>query len=146
MKVPFVIFNSLYFERANNIKFLGSIVDDRLNWHEHINTLCNKIAKGIAMLHLSKTLFPLHVKRMLYYAYKYPHLIYCMPIWGGGHSTYVNKVAVLQKKVVCLIRNLNYLARVHPAAYELKLLLILELFIFQLTKLMHDIYYNNMVP
>ena len=81
----------------NNIKFLGYIEDDRLNWHEHINTLCNKVAKGIAMLHLSKNLFPLHAKRMLYYAYIYiyPHLTYCMPIWVGGHSTYVNKVAVL---------------------------------------------------
>ena len=66
-----------------------------------------------------------------------------MPIWGGGHSTYVNKVAVLQKKTVRLICNLNYLAHVHPAAYKHKLLLILELFIFQLVKLMHDMCYNN---
>ena len=83
---------------------------------------------------------------MLYHAYIYPHLTYCMPIWGGGHSTYVNKAAVLQKKAVRLICNLNYLAHVHPAAYEHKLLFIPELFIFQLMKLMHDIYTIIMVP
>ena len=66
-----------------------------------------------------------------------------MPIWGSGHSTYVNKVAVLKKKAVRLICNLNYLAHVHPAAYEHKLLLVPELFIFQLMKSMHEIYYNN---
>ena len=82
------------------------------------------------MLYLSKNLFPFHVKRMLYFAYIYPHLTYCMPLWGGGHSTYVDKVAVLQKKAVHLICNLNYLAHVYPAAYEHELLLLPELFIF----------------
>ena len=66
-----------------------------------------------------------------------------MPIWGGGHSTYVNKIDFLQKKAIRLICNLNYLAHVHLAAYEHKLLLMPELFIFQLMKLMHDVYYNN---
>ena len=80
------------------------------------------------MLLFSKNLFPLHVKRMLYYVYTYLHLTYCMPIRGGGHSTYVKKVAVLQKKAVRLICYLNYLAYVHPAAYEHKLLLLPELY------------------
>ena len=65
VNVPFVIFNKLHIEHVYNIKFFDCVIDDRLNWHEHINTLCNKIAKGIAMLHLSKNLFPLHVERML---------------------------------------------------------------------------------
>ena len=80
---------------------------------------------------------------MLYYANGYAHLTYCMLIWGSGHSTFVNKVAVLQKKAARLICNLKYLAHVHPAAYEHELLLLPELFIFQLMKLMHDIHYNN---
>ena len=86
---------------------------------------------------------------MLYYTYIYPHLIYCIPIWGGGQCTSVNKVAAFQKKAAYLIcnliqiTNLNYLARVHPAAHVHKLLLISELFIYQLMKLMLDIYYKK---
>ena len=86
------------------------------------------------MLHLSKDLFPLYVNRMLYYAYIYPHLTYCMLIWGGGQQS------CCSSKESC---NLNYLAHVHPTAFEYKLLLIPELFIFQLMKLMYDAYYNN---
>ena len=80
VNVPLVIYNNLHIECEYNIKFLGCIIDDRLNWHEYIYTLCNKIAKGIAMLYSSKNSFLLHVKRMLYYAYIYSHLTYCMPI------------------------------------------------------------------
>ena len=35
---------------VNNIKFLGLIIDSKLNWSDHITYIKNKISKSIGML------------------------------------------------------------------------------------------------
>ena len=41
----------------------------------------------------------------LYYCLVYPYLVYCNVVWGGTNATLINKVYVLQKKVVRIILN-----------------------------------------
>ena len=35
--------------RANQVKYLGIIIDHKLNWVQHITYIKNKIAKGIGI-------------------------------------------------------------------------------------------------
>ena len=43
-------------ERVHHTKFLGVIIDDKVNWSFHINAIKNKIAKGINVIYKARKL------------------------------------------------------------------------------------------
>ena len=41
-------------KRVNVTKFLGILIDDRLNWKQHISLICSKLSKFIAIIYKKK--------------------------------------------------------------------------------------------
>jgi hypothetical protein len=41
--------------------------------------------------------------RILYFALVYPYLQYCITVWESTYSTYLNRIVVLQKRVLRII-------------------------------------------
>ena len=90
-------------EKINCIKFLGIMLDDRLNFDRHALHICNKVARAVGVInrishHLS---FPQLIN--LYYSIIYPHLIYCVTVWGRVGSTGVGRVQRVQRRAVKVI-------------------------------------------
>jgi hypothetical protein len=139
--LPLVILDEHAIEIVKTVKFLGCIVDSELNWHGHINSVCLNLSKAVAMLRCIYY-FPLHIKCILYFAYFYPYMTYCLPAWGSTHSTYLMRVKLLQKKVLRIICNADYLAHSAPLAHLSNLLLFDDVYVIRTAKLCHFIMYN----
>ena len=45
-KFPILSFNNYEIERSSSIKCLGVMVDEHLNWNDHINILENKLSRS----------------------------------------------------------------------------------------------------
>ena len=88
-------------------KFLGVIVDQKLTWQDHINMLCNKIAKGIGILKKVKHKLDRKTLINLYYTFIFPYLTYCNIIWGNAAKVHINRLLVLQKRTLRLIYNVD---------------------------------------
>ena len=65
-------------ECKSNVKFLGVILDNKLNFSEHIKYACNKVSKSIGVIHSIKSFIPLNVLKSLYYSFVYPYIHYCL--------------------------------------------------------------------
>lgn len=115
-------------EHVNNFKFLGCNIDSVLNWHIHCNHVCKKVAQGIALLKSVHNLYPTYCKRMLYFAFIYSNLTYCLAIWGNAPMLYINRVLLLQKKAIRLLFSAPWNYHVNPLAYNGNLLLLQELY------------------
>lgn len=63
----------------------------------------------------------------LYYSLVYPYLIYCNIVWGGTYNTYLNQLAVLQKRVIRIITGEEYRAHTSLLFYRTKILKINDL-------------------
>jgi hypothetical protein len=87
-------------ELVKSVKFLGCVVDERLLWSKHITYVCKKMSQGLAMLRCAYKMFPVWVKKLIYFAYVYPFMRYCVSIWGNAAHVFTNRVIVLQKKVL----------------------------------------------
>ena len=83
---------------VKKFKFLGIIIDNKLDWNSQIEYLCSKLSRAIAIL--NKVKFKLNNKSLviLYNAFLYSHLNYCSRIWGKTCITKLNKINILQKK------------------------------------------------
>jgi hypothetical protein len=141
-ELPVIFIDNHIIEIVSSVKFLGCYVDTELNWSDHITNVCFKMSKGIAMLRYIKT-YPTFVKKMLYFAYIYPHMIYCLPAWCGTFNVYLERINLLQKKTIRLIANASYLAHTAPIAKLCKLLLFNDVCIVKASKLMHSVFYKH---
>ena len=54
----------------------------------------------------------LKILKTLYYSLIYPHLIYAIEVWGSADTTHMNRIIMLQKRVV---RIMSYLDKRQPA-------------------------------
>ena len=111
----------------NSGNFLGMILDNNLSFGEHISYICNKISKSIGVFHKLKLSVPENVLVNLYYSLVYPYLIYCNAIWGGTHDVHIEKLFLLQKKIIRVVTNKPYLAHTTPLFHKTKILKIRDL-------------------
>ena len=63
---------------SRNTKFLGVIIDNKLNWSYHILYIKNKISKSIGIINKTRTFLDKNTLRNLYFTFIYPYLIYCI--------------------------------------------------------------------
>ena len=104
-------FDDQLLERADTTKFLGVYIDENLNWKSHIGHVCNKIAKSVGIIFKSRFLLSAKTKLSLYYSLIYPYLSYCNVAWSSTYITNLNRIFLLQKRVVRAMTNSDFLAQ-----------------------------------
>ena len=121
-------------------KYLGVLLDDKLNFKPHILQLETKLAKAVGSLSLSKLrhILPLSALRLLYYSLIHSHLLYALPIWGSTFPAYFKKLQCLQNKSIRIIFNILPKTSVSPYYYKLKILKSPDSYIYEIAKIMHQ--------
>ena len=128
------------------VTFLGVEVDKKLSWKNHINHICNKISKSIAILRILRFSFPKHILIMVYMSLIYSYINYCNLIWGSADECHLRPLIVLQKKAVRLINNSNVRDPSAPIFYDFKILPIPQVFHFNCLKFIYKCLKENSFP
>ena len=85
-------------QEVDSAKFLGIMVDNKLNWMEHIKCISRKIANGIGIIIKTRKPFESETLLNLYNALILPHISYGIQVWGTAASIHLHRLYVLQKK------------------------------------------------
>lgn len=118
-------------------KFLGMYIDSKLNWHEHIKFIKNKLNSSIFALKRVKHILSSDHLLTLYYTLIYPYLDYGISLWGTTHKTHTNKIKVMQKKSIRIISNAKYNDHTDPIFKDLKLLKLDDIMESKIAKYMY---------
>ena len=105
--------NGTTLECVEEIKFLGVLIDHNLTWKYHIEYVSRKISKGIGILYRAKNKLSMDSLLSIYNTLIKPYFTYCLIIWGNTYKTYLDKLFLLQKKVVRIITRSTH--RAHTA-------------------------------
>ena len=90
-------------EQVFQTKFLGVLIDSKLNWISHINYVAVKISKSIGIITRARKLLGQKTLIGLYYTFVYPYLNYCCTVWGIDPESHLSKLNLLQKRIVRII-------------------------------------------
>ena len=101
-KITLKIYKKAISEK-DHVEYLGIVIDSTLSWRNHIDTVATKISKTIGLLYKLRYFVDTKIIKTLYYSLVYPHLIYGIEVWGSADETHLNKLLILQKKIVRLI-------------------------------------------
>ena len=109
-------------ERVYATKFLGVIIDSKLTWKPHVEYICKKLSKCAGII--AKARRKLHRSSLitLYYTFAYPYFIYCNHVWGNNYASTLEKIKIIQKRLVRTITCSPYRAHTEPLFYANKLL------------------------
>ena len=108
-------------------KYLGVMVDQHLNWKEHISTIKKKVSRGIGMLKYSKKYLPLLTIQSMYKSLVEPYFRYCCPVLGSCGTTAINELQKLQNRAVRIVTNRKYDASAKPIIKKLGWLTVSEI-------------------
>jgi len=134
--------NGIAIECVDHIKFLGVMSDEKLNWKCHIEHIRSKIAKGLGVMTRVREILARDILLTLYYTLIYPHLIYCVRIWGSAKESALNKLFVLQKRGIRLCSGARFRAPSSPLFHKLSLLKLPDIYNFYTALFMYKIKHN----
>ena len=79
-------------------KFLGVMIDSKLNWKDHVAMVKSKLSKSIAIMRKAKHLLDRRSGMILYFSLFLPYLSYCCEVWGNTYSSNIKKCVYIAKK------------------------------------------------
>ena len=104
-------------KKVDKVKFLGIVIDDRLNWEGQIDHLEAKLNLSIVMIKRIKNFIPKTEYLKIYNALFLSHLTYCISCWGGISKLKLMKLFSIQKRCVRLLFG-NEFSFDHAEYYE----------------------------
>ena len=81
---------------------LGVIIDNNLNFKEHIRKIQLKLSHVIYILRKLSYL-PIYILKLLYNSLFLPHIMYCLEIWGNNFNNNLQCISTLQKKAIRIV-------------------------------------------
>ena len=111
-------------EYVNSFSFLGIILDNKLNWKNHINNVAKKITKAICILTKLKHYLPRRCLKTIYDSLICSHLNYGLLCWGLEPKQLIK----LQKRAVRNITLSKYNSHSKPIFKKLYVLNIEDMY------------------
>ena len=94
-----VILRNAAIQKVNKTKFLGLIVDQNLNWKDHISMVSHKISKSCGIISRIRNTLYIKSKKLIYYLND-PYLTYCINVRSSTYQTNLKTLCTAQKRSV----------------------------------------------
>ena len=131
--IPKIKIGSSYLKRIVKTKSLGLIIDDNLRWEEHIDYICSKTKWNIGIISTTKGVIPTGSSIQRYKSLVGPYFRYGNTVWGLCNGNLIDKLQLLQDRVVRIITDTSYDSAYHTLLLtELGWLNIRQLIMFDL--------------
>ena len=88
------------------VKYLGILIDNKLNWSHQTKAVKLKVSRGIGLLHSTKFLIPNSLICNIYFSFIQSHLTYGISAWGSP-LTCMSDLIKTSDKAINLVHNLT---------------------------------------
>jgi len=138
-----VLMNHHPISKQSSLKYLGVILDDKLNWKPQIEKLVTQLSKSCGMLFKLKHYTIISVLKSVYFALFHYYLTYSIFNWGRAKKTTLLPLIRLQNKAV---KTLEYNKTKTTVLYfKHKILEIPDLLQLSVAQFMYS-FYNGGLP
>ena len=134
-----------YLECKDHVKYLGVLIDYKLSWKNHIDSITLKLSKTIGLLSKIRHFVPFHTLVSIYNCLIVPYLRYGLIAWGQAGKTQLNKLLILQKRALRFMCFADRCDHAIPLFLHAKVLPIHFLYYKLLAETMHDVN-NDVIP
>ena len=136
--------NNVVLPRVAATTFLGIIIDDKLSWKPHIQSVKSKLSSVLSIMYKASKLINTTGMYTLYCSLFHPYLSYCNEIWGNTYTSNVKCLFTLQKKAIRLICNADRLAHTNAMFKDMSILKLSEFVKYKTAIVMFNIIHGTL--
>ena len=129
-------------EKTDHYKYLGLLLDDKLNWKLQTNKLCSKLSSVCGVLSKVRHYLDRKSLMLIYNSLFDSRLRYGILGWGTTCEQNLSKLRVLQNRAVRFITFASFRSPVAPIYASLKILPLNEILFLQKSIFMHSLHYK----
>ena len=96
--------------RIEQCKYLGIIIDYRLQWNKDFKYILKNTKYLTYVFHKIKSYMHTDTMRMIYYAFFHSIATYGIIAWGGAYNNNLNLLQALQNKIIKIINKNKFVA------------------------------------
>ena len=131
--------------RVRNVKYLGMLIDDGLNWDPHIKQLSLQLSKSSAIIYRLRNFVDTETLKLLYYSLIYSRVQYGIILWGTATYSRQKKIVLRLNNIVWIMTWSKKFDHASILYKQLKLLKLEDIYKLELSKFMHQLN-CNMTP
>ncbi|CAF4841982.1 unnamed protein product [Pieris macdunnoughi] len=126
-----------FIKRQNCVRYLGTMVDQRLSWRDHIELVMARVRKLIWLFKNLRHVADSALLKQIYTALAQSILIYCIPAWGGAIKTKFLELERAQRSLLKVIHFKPYRFPTEMLYAVSDLLSVRKLYVLQTTLRTH---------
>jgi len=126
------------------VKSLGILLDSKLKFTEHVSGLHGKMARAIFSINQIKNFLGKDLLKNVYYAHFHSHLNFISTLLSCISSKQFKSLAALQRRVIRILAGAAYNADTIELFYDLNILPLEQLIIYNISCIMYDYNYGNL--
>ena len=120
--LPPVILNNIEIPYNFTVKFLGLLIDFKLNWKTHIASIRSKLSSVCGVMYNVRNKIPTSVAKLIYNTIAHPHITYCNVIWSSAYLSNFCSLRSTHKKLIRLILKKRRREHTSPLYKQLNIL------------------------
>ena len=113
-------------------KFLGTFLDNKLNFDKQVTHIIGKLSRGAGILYKIKDQLPVQARINYYYGMLYPFMSYNILIWGSTYNRHIEPLFIQQKRIIRIIANAKFLDHTSPLFKKYEILKLNDIYKFHL--------------
>ena len=137
--LPPIYLNNQIIEYQSSLRYLGLILDNKLKFDVHINTISKKISKSIGIFYKLRSITGCECLKILYHSLVSPYLSYCSLLWGKAYPTHLKRLETLQKRIIRIINNKPFREHTRPLFFSNQILKIDDSYNLRLASYMYQL-------
>ena len=115
---------------SDSVVFLGTVIDEKLTFSNHIYQVLNKISRSTGVLYKIRGQLP-HVARVNFYnALIYPYLAYSVVVWGSTNQVHLRPLEIQQKRIIRVIADAGFADHTTPLFKKFNVLKLADIYKF----------------
>ena len=130
--------------RCKSIKYLGVILDEHLDWNEHIHDLCNKLKRYFKTFYCIRRYLNMEQVKTIYYALIYSRIKYGISVFGTACKRKLTKIQILQNKLLKVLLARRYRYSTNSLHNELNILKVTDIANLNAQTFVHNFFHEKL--
>ena len=114
-----VTLSGQYIHPSKTVKIMGVLLDRHLTWDSHISMTVRRCNSILASLYKTRHHFTPDVLKLLVQAHVFPHIHYCLSVWGGAAKCQLQRVQKTLNFAARLVTGVRRTEHISPALQAL---------------------------
>ena len=140
-----ITINNETITKVPSTKYLGIIMDEKLNWLEHIENLIKSLIRTSNSFKIVKHRMHKNNKIVLYNAYIYSKIQYGIEVYGRASKTNLQKVQVQQNRALKILYNKDFLTPTSELHRDIGILKVSDIYKLGISKFVYK-HKNSLLP